>query len=104
MVSLKKAMRRAVTKTPRSAHTGPSRRAAMSARCMKASSNMGVVMMVIRRDVNAVGFLERFGVHNFGGRALATDHAVQRVNPRRVAEDHREIVRDENDGELMAFV
>src|SRR3954463_1222001 len=100
MVSLKKAMRRAVTNTPSKAQTGPSSRAAARARCMKASVSMrrSVVMMVIGRDVDAVSFLQRIGVHDVGRRAFAADFAIQRVNPGGVAEHHREIVRDENDG------
>jgi hypothetical protein len=72
---------------------------------MKASVNMRVVVvMMIRRDVDAVGLLERLGVHDFSGGAFAADDAVERVNPGGVAEDHGEIVRDENDGEFVAFV
>src|ERR1051325_3636373 len=106
MVSLKNAMRRAVTKTPSRAQTGPRSSAAARARCMKASVSMGasMVMMVIRRDVNAVSFLERFGVHDVSRRAFATDFAVQRVNPGGVAKNHREIMRNKNDGEFVRLV
>ena len=40
IVSLKNAMRRAVTNTPRNAQSGPRKSAASSARCMKGSLNM----------------------------------------------------------------
>ena len=61
-----------------------------------------MVVMVIRRDVQAVGFLERVGVHHVLGRAFAADDAVERIDPRGVAIDHREVVRDEHDGEFVA--
>src|ERR1051325_2665688 len=98
MVSLKNAIRRAVTNTPMNAHSGPRKSAASNARCMKGSVNM---MMVIGRRVNAVGLLERLGVHDLLGRAFAADDAVQCIHARGMAVNHREIVRDQNDRELV---
>src|ERR1044072_4635179 len=121
IVSLKKAMRRAVTNTPMNAQSGPRNSAASSARCMKGSVNMGgkyqthfavrmihgsvhrsmSMVMVIRRGVDAVGLLERLGIHDLFGRAFTTNHAVERIDARGVRIDHREIVRHENDRELV---
>ena len=55
MVSLKNDIRRAVTKTPRSAHNGPSSIAATRPRSMNASVNM---VVVVGRDVQAVSFFK----------------------------------------------
>src|SRR5947209_17452707 len=60
-VSLKKAMRRAVTNTPSNAHKGARKSVASKARIMKGSVNM---MMTVGRNVDAVGLFEGVGVHN----------------------------------------
>src|SRR5689334_5257281 len=101
MVSLKNAMRRAVANTPRTAQNGPSRRPASKALTMKVSMGMRVVV-VIGSDMDAVSLLERFGVHDFLRGTLATDDAVQSVNPRGMAIDHGKIVRDQDHSELVA--
>src|SRR6266571_7656859 len=98
-VSLKKAMRRAVTKTPSNAQSGARNSAASKARCMNGSVSM---VVVVRRSVNPVRLFERLGVHDLLGRALAANHSVQRVYPRGMAIDHREVVRNEDNRQAMA--
>src|SRR5438876_880761 len=74
-VSLKKAMRRAVTKTPNSAQSGARKSVASRARIMNGSVNM---VMSVRGDVNAIGLFERFGVHDLLRGAFAADDPVER--------------------------
>src|SRR2546423_11959671 len=95
-VSLKKAIRRAVTKTPSNAQRGARNRVARKARSMKGSVNM---MVSVRRNVNAVGLLERFRIHHLLGRALTANHPIERVDPRGMPVNHGEIVRNKNDRE-----
>src|SRR6185295_17343136 len=78
IVSLKNAIRRAVTKTPSNAQSGARNRAPSSARCIHGSVSM---MMVVGRDVNAEGLLERLAVHDLVGLAFAADDAIERINP-----------------------
>src|SRR5687767_14238264 len=104
IVSLKNAMRRAVTNTPRKAQSGPRQRAARKTRCMNGSSNISMVMMMIRRHMDAVGLLERFGVHDAFRRTLAADYAVEGIDPIRVAINHGKIVRNEHDREAALFM
>src|SRR5947207_9593171 len=77
-VSLKKAIRLAVTNTPRKAQSGARKSVASKARIMNGSVNM---VMSVGRDVDAVGLFKRFGAHDLLGRALTTNNPVERVNP-----------------------
>src|ERR1043166_911867 len=97
-VSLKNAMRRAVTNTPRNAQSGLRNNVASKARIMNGSVNM--VVMPVRRDVDAVGLFERVGVQDLLRRTLAADYAVERVNPRGMPINHREIVRNQHDRQM----
>ena len=58
-VSLKKDMRRAVTKTPMNPQSGPRKRAVRTARSMKGSMSMAAVgmrvLVLVRGEMNAVG-------------------------------------------------
>src|SRR2546425_1071524 len=76
-VSLKKAMRRAVTNTPSNAQRGARKIVASSARNMNGSVNM---VMSVGRDVDAVGLLEGLGVHDVLRRAFAANDAVERID------------------------
>src|SRR6478736_10030847 len=60
-VSLKNAIRRAVTNTPSSAQRGARKIVASKARIMNGSVNM---VMSVRGDMDAVSLLERLRVHD----------------------------------------
>src|ERR1043166_2690343 len=100
-VSLKKAIRLAVTNTPRNAQSGARKSVASTARIMNGSVSM---VMSVRRDVNAVRLFERLGAHDLLGRTLTTDNPVERVNPGGVPVDHREIVRDKDHRQMTPFL
>src|SRR4030095_14056685 len=72
IVSLKKAIRRAVRKTPRSAHTGERNSATRMARCIQGSVSMVMVVMVmvVGRHVDAVSLTKGLGIHHFLGRTF----------------------------------
>src|SRR5258708_18220924 len=103
-VSLKKAMRRAMTNTPSNAQSGARTSAASNARCMKGSVNMMMVVVFVRRDVDPVTLLQRVRVHDFLRRAFAADHAIQSEHVRGMAINHREIVRNKNDGQVAPLL
>src|SRR5260221_1094869 len=98
-VSLKKAIRRAVTNTPSKAHSGARKSVASTARSMKGSVNM---VMSVRRDVDAVGLLERLGIHDLLRRAFTADGPIERIDPRSVAIDHGKVVRNQDDSQTVA--
>src|SRR2546425_2051994 len=100
-VSLKNAMRRAVTNTPSSAQSGASKSAAKKARIMNGSV---IMVMSVRGDMYAVSRFERLGVHDLLRRALAANHPVKRINPRGVAVHHRQIVRNQNHRQAMPLL
>src|SRR3954468_8495962 len=70
-VSLKNAIRRAVTNTPSSEQRGARKSAARNARCMKGSVNMSprsvIVVMMVGRYMNPVGLLKRVRIHHLVG-------------------------------------
>src|SRR3954470_16253111 len=90
-VSLKKAIRRAVTKTPRSEQSGARKSAARKARCMNGSVSMAIVSVVVMvgGNVYAVGLFQRIGIHDLIGRSFAANHTVQGIDPGGLLIDHR---------------
>src|SRR6266496_5738039 len=100
-VSLKNDIRRAVTKTPSNAQSGARNIATSNARCIQGSVNM---MMVIGRHVNPVSLLQGIGVHHFFRVTFAADHSVERVNPRGMTIDHRQIMGDQDGRQMVSLL
>src|SRR2546430_10722998 len=88
-VSLKKAIRLAVTNTPSSAQSGARKSVASSARIMNGSVNM---MMSVGGNVDTIGLLEGLGIHDLLRGALTANHPIKSINPGGVAIDHRKVV------------
>jgi hypothetical protein len=62
------------------------------------------MMVFVRGDVDAVGLLKGVCVHDVLGRALTADDPVKGIDPGGLAVNHREVVRDEDDGQVVALL
>src|SRR5207237_109150 len=97
-VSLKNAIRLAVTKTPSKAQSGARQSVASKARIMNGSVNM---VVAVRGDVNSVSRFERVGIHNLLRGTFTADHPIEGIHPRGMTINHREIVRDQDHRQMM---
>src|SRR5262249_32855236 len=74
---------------------------ASRARIMNGSVNM---MVSVGRNMNAIGLLQRVGVHDLLRRALAADDTVERIKPGGMTIKHREVMGNEHDRQMVPFL
>jgi hypothetical protein len=64
----------------------------------------GGVMVMVGGHMDAIGGLEGIGIEDFLWMALAADNAIEGKDPGSVAEDHGEVMGDEDDGDAETLV
>jgi hypothetical protein len=54
--------------------------------------------------VDAVGLFERVGIHDVLWGAFTANDSIERIHPGGMAIDHRQVVRNEDDGQMMPLL